>query len=229
MDPKSRWRAPGLDLLPGGWRSLAVLGGLLALAIGLQLAWAVMQARDTRLASPVAVQASPGDISLGRPEAPVTIVALLSLTCEHCRHWADNNLMPLLAGPVAAGQARLVLRPYPLDAPALDGAAMLACLPPGQGIAGLRKLFADPATLAAHGAAEMAALAGVAAADIPAVAHCAEQQKQAILQGVASARRDWGVSVTPTFLVGQHLHAGALPASELQRLVAEEAATKPHG
>lgn len=220
-------KTPLADGLSQLWKPVGGLALLAGCVVALQLGWATAQRRDVRLPVPVVVQASPGDLSFGRPEAGVTIVALLSLTCGHCRQWANDNLVPLLAGPVAAGQARLVLRPFPLDTPSLDGAAMLACLSPAKGVAALTTLLRSPATLGASGVAGMAALAGVPAGELAAVEACAAEQKPAVLKSVQAAQQAWGVKVTPTFLVGQHLVTGARPAAELVQMVAQEASLVP--
>src|SRR5215469_4683986 len=98
------------------------------------------------LASPVAALAQPAkpaspatqantlaltqdDRILGKPDAPVIIVEYASLTCPHCAHFATEVLPKLKEKWIDTGKARLVLRDYPLDEPALRAAMIARCAP----------------------------------------------------------------------------------------------------
>ena len=59
------------------------------------------------------------DRILGNPDAPITIVEYASLTCPHCAHFTNEVLPELKKKWIDTGKAKLVLRDYPLDEPAL--------------------------------------------------------------------------------------------------------------
>jgi protein-disulfide isomerase len=70
------------------------------------------------------------DRILGNPDAPITIVEYASLTCPHCAHFTNDVLPELKKKWIDTGKAKLVLRDYPLDEPALRAAMIARCAPP---------------------------------------------------------------------------------------------------
>jgi len=70
------------------------------------------------------------DRILGNPDAPITIVEYASLTCPHCAHFTNEVLPELKKKWIDTGKAKLVLRDYPLDEPALRAAMIARCAPP---------------------------------------------------------------------------------------------------
>jgi protein-disulfide isomerase len=70
------------------------------------------------------------DRILGNPDAPITIVEYASLTCPHCAHFTNDVLPELKKKWIDTGKAKLVLRDYPLDEPALRAAMVARCAPP---------------------------------------------------------------------------------------------------
>jgi protein-disulfide isomerase len=73
---------------------------------------------------------SKDDRILGNPDAPITIVEYASLTCPHCAHFTNDVLPELKKKWIDTGKAKLVLRDYPLDEPALRAAMIARCAPP---------------------------------------------------------------------------------------------------
>src|ERR1700746_1448533 len=82
------------------------------------------------------------DRILGNPEAPITIVEYASLTCPHCAHFANEVLPELKKKWIDSGKAKLVLRDFPLDEPALRAAMIARCAPPDRFYAYVDTLFA---------------------------------------------------------------------------------------
>src|SRR5882762_11916295 len=91
-------------------------------------------------AKQLAVQ--PGDRILGKPDAPITIIEYASLTCPHCAHFTVDVLPKLKAKWIDTGKAKLVLRDFPLDEPALRAAMVARCAPPDRFYAYVDTLFA---------------------------------------------------------------------------------------
>src|SRR5213082_1614885 len=79
-------------------------------------------------AKELAVQ--PSDRILGKADAPITIIEYASLTCPHCAHFDVTVLPKLKEKWIDTGKAKLVLRDYPLDEPALRAAMIARCAPP---------------------------------------------------------------------------------------------------
>src|SRR2546423_8877539 len=72
----------------------------------------------------------PGIRVLGKADAPITIIEYASLTCPHCAHFEVDVLPKLKAKWIDTGKAKLVLRDFPLDEPALRAAMVARCAPP---------------------------------------------------------------------------------------------------
>ena len=79
-------------------------------------------------AKDLAVQ--PSDRVLGKADAPITIIEYASLTCPHCAHFENDVLPELKKKWIDTGKAKLILRDYPLDEPALRAAMIARCAPP---------------------------------------------------------------------------------------------------
>ena len=73
---------------------------------------------------------SPQDHVLGKPDAPITIIEYASLTCPHCAHFEGDVLPKLKEKWIDPGKAKLVLRAFPLDEPAMRAEMVAQCAPP---------------------------------------------------------------------------------------------------
>ena len=69
----------------------------------------------------------PGDLALGDPDAPVTVIEYFSLTCPACRWFHQNIFDPLKRDYVDAGTVRFVARDFPLNMPAVQAAILAHC------------------------------------------------------------------------------------------------------
>lgn len=197
------------------------LGAALALSLGLQAALHAARGVPSVLPAPADASARPGDVSYGRADAPVTVVALLSLTCVHCRAWEEAQMPAVLRDLVGTGKVRLVLRPFPLDGTALSGAVLVSCLPEAERPAAHAALVAAGGAWDAADPATVASAAGLSGERALAAAACAASPEaaRAVAETALAARRDWGAAVTPTFVVGRRVQPGALPASGVAALV----------
>jgi protein-disulfide isomerase len=66
-----------------------------------------------------------GDRTLGKDDAPVTIVEYASMTCPHCAHFHETVYPELKKRYIDEGKVRFIFREFPLD-PLAAGASMLA-------------------------------------------------------------------------------------------------------
>src|SRR6516165_8332780 len=88
------------------------------------------------------LQITKDDRILGSLEAPITIVEYASLTCPHCAHFANDVLPEIKKAWIDTGKAKLVLRDFPLDEPALRAAMIARCAPPDRYYAFAETFFA---------------------------------------------------------------------------------------
>ena len=66
-----------------------------------------------------------GDRSLGKDDAPVTVVEYASMTCPHCAMFHETTYPELKKRYIDTGKVRFIFREFPLD-PLAAGASMLA-------------------------------------------------------------------------------------------------------
>lgn len=67
------------------------------------------------------------DISIGEADAPVTIVEYASLTCGHCANFHTQVLPKLKEKYISNGQARIIMREFPLNARAYAASMITRC------------------------------------------------------------------------------------------------------
>lgn len=85
------------------------------------------QAKPAVKVEGTALNARPGDIILGDVNAMVTIVEYMSLSCTHCAHFYQTVVPDLEKEFIATGKAKLIVRHFPLNEPAMKGAVLVEC------------------------------------------------------------------------------------------------------
>jgi protein-disulfide isomerase len=68
-----------------------------------------------------------GGFRVGNPKAKVAIVEYASLTCPHCRHFAETAMKPLLEDYVRTGKASYEFRSFILNGPDLAATLVARC------------------------------------------------------------------------------------------------------
>jgi protein-disulfide isomerase len=145
------------------------------------------------------------DRILGKPDAPITIVEYASLTCPHCRHFTIEVLPKVKEKWIDTGKAKLVLRDYPLDEPALRAAMIARCAPPAKFYGFIDQIFAEQQKWALApdykaALAKLVLLGGMSKAQFD---RCLADKagEERVLQSRLTATQQLGVSSTPTFFI----------------------------
>ncbi len=81
------------------------------------------------------------NISIGEPNAPVTIVEYASLTCGHCANFHTQVLPQLKEKYISKGKARIIMREFPLNARAYAASMITRCTNDGATLALIDGLF----------------------------------------------------------------------------------------
>ena len=176
------------------------------------------------------LQITKDDRILGSLEAPITIVEYASLTCPHCAHFANDVLPEIKKEWIDTGKAKLVLRDFPLDEPALRAAMITRCAPPNRYYAFADTFFAAQEKWVRssdyrEALARLAKLGGMGQEEFDAcLANTALENK--IVEGRLKASQELNVDSTPTFFVNGSKLAGAPTAEEFQKLLSGLAAAK---
>jgi protein-disulfide isomerase len=90
---------------------------------------------------PSALALQEDDIILGKATAPVTIIEYSSLSCPHCAHFHEEILPEVKKAVIDTGKAKLVIRPFPLNLPALRASVLVQCAPQTKRAALLETLY----------------------------------------------------------------------------------------
>lgn len=167
---------------------------------------------------------TPQDRVLGKADAPITIVEYASLTCPHCAHFAKDVLPTIEKKWIEPGKAKLVLRPFPLDEPALRAEMLARCVPPERYYPLIDTLFRTQETWAVakdwHAALErVARVAGMSPKEFEACLANKALEDQ-IVQSRLTASTQLGVDATPTIFVNGKKFEGRPTAEVFDQFLA---------
>jgi protein-disulfide isomerase len=145
------------------------------------------------------------DRVLGQPGAPITIIEYASLSCPHCAHFAKDVLPKLKEKWIDTGKAKLILRAFPLDEPALRAAMVAQCAPPDRYYPLVEMFFEtqDKWVLAKDARAALGRLALLAGIGKKEFDSCVDNKalEDAVTQSRLTASTQLGVNATPTFFI----------------------------
>ena len=163
---------------------------------------------DSLLAAPASleidVDKAMADRSIGKDDAPVTMIEYASLTCPHCAHFSNDLLPKLKPLLIDTGKVRLIYRDYPLDTFAMKAALMARCADPDKYFDLIEVIFknqerwvknADPV----KGLIQLGALAGMNE-DYVKACMANEELQSGILAKVQDAQKNYKLDSTPTFI-----------------------------
>jgi len=69
-----------------------------------------------------------GDIVMGDPDAPVTVIEYSSMTCPHCARFHTNTLPALKEQYIDTGKVNYIMREFPLDNLAAAASMLARCM-----------------------------------------------------------------------------------------------------
>lgn len=163
------------------------------------------------------------EITIGKADAPVTIVEYASLTCGHCGRFHRELLPKVKAKYIDTGIARLIVREFPLEQLALAAALMARCTVPDKAYALTHALFdRQQAWLAADDRrAALVAIGKEFGLPEPKFDTCMENQALAkqIIDVRGRANKEFGVDSTPTFFVNGKRLVGPSDIGDFDKVI----------
>lgn len=191
----------------GVWR--VIFAGFLVLVAGA----AVAHAAD---------KASSLDVTIGKADAPITVVEYFSLNCPHCARFADDPFPKIKSEWIDTGKVKWVMRDFPLNDVAL-AAAMIAHCSGDRYLAFVDAFFKTQASWAAakDPLAEIKTVARLGGMDGPAVDKClADSAMLAQINARASEATDkLKVNSTPSFVINGKLAVGEKSYDDFAKLL----------
>ena len=157
------------------------------------------------------------------PDAPITIVEYASLTCPHCAHFANDVLPELKKKWIDTGKAKLVLRDFPLDEPALRAAMIARCAPPDRYYAYVDTFFAaqEKWVMARDYRDALARLVKLGGMSKDEFDNCLKNTalENKIVEGRLIASKELDVNSTPTFFINGTKFTGAPTVEEFDKVL----------
>jgi protein-disulfide isomerase len=159
-----------------------------------------------------AADAPLAEMSIGKADAPVTIIEYSSLSCPHCAAFHRDILPSLKSEYIDTGKARYVVREFPLNESALAGSVIARCLDPSRYFAFVDLLFSKQSDWAFKQDAltplkDLAKQTGITSEDFD---KCIDDE--ALQKKILDVRDDGqkkGVNATPSFFINGTLLKGA--------------------
>ena len=156
-----------------------------------------------------------GDLVMGNPDAPVTIVEYASLTCSHCAAFHTDVFPAIKEQYIATGKVRFVYRNFTRDPADLAVGMLTRCVGPENAFE-MMAIFFDRQRQWAFGEdpkTEIAAIArqqaGIGRTDFDAC--LANTDLQNNLVSMLSQGQNEGVMATPTFFIEGEVLVGEKP------------------
>lgn len=163
------------------------------------------------------------DMTIGKADAPITMIEYASMTCGHCSRFHQTVLPLIKQNYIDPGLVRLVFREYPLDNVAMAGSVVARCLPKEQYFSFIGLLFENQSTWAfgdnpRAGLIEISRRAGLSREQVET---CLQNRVEIdrINAIAAEAQSLYKVSATPTFVINGQIVSGERSYSEFDELL----------
>ncbi|MGE0651556.1 MAG: DsbA family protein [Alphaproteobacteria bacterium] len=163
------------------------------------------------------------DLSIGKADAPVTVIEYASLTCPHCADFHVNVLPKIKAEYIDTGKIRMAFRDFPLDRGALAATIIARCAGSERRLGMLDLFFTRQQAWAGSNdpmaaLAQIAGLAGMAEADVKA---CFDKEdiEKAVLDQRLLSEKVFNIDATPSFVINGTKYSGGMTFDEFKAVV----------
>lgn len=172
------------------------------------------------------------DMVLGKQEAPSVIVEYASMTCPHCAQFHTLVLPELQTKYIDTGQAKLILREFPLDGLAVAAFMLARCAGPDRYYPMVGALFETQKTWAMQGPEgkeKLLLIAKQAGFSKEKFDQCIGDKEMfnKIVEVRAIGNEKFGVDSTPSFFVNGKRLTGEHTLKDFETALSGE--TKPEG
>jgi protein-disulfide isomerase len=145
------------------------------------------------------------DVAMGDEKATVTLIEYASLSCKHCAVFEATAFPVLKEKYIDTGKIKFIVRNFPFDATALQGALLAHCVPKDKYYDVMHTLFSeqDKWVLDHDPAARLAAYGKQYGLTQQQVDACLQDKelKEKIATVASESKRRYAISSTPSFLL----------------------------
>ena len=163
----------------------------------------------------------PGDMALGDPDAPVTLIEYFSLTCPHCEWFHKNIYNRLKPEYLDTGRLRYIARDFPLNMPAVHAAILARCAGRDRYFTFVDVLFQtfDDWVRSSDHTEKLAQIGELGGVSRDRFEDCLADTdlENSIFQSMASAQAEYDVNSTPTIIVNGERYEGKMDFDSLAR------------
>ena len=175
-------------------------------------------AQDTVNAEDLHAPGPLGEKVLGSEDAPVTVVEYASMTCPHCARFHRETYEAFREKYVDSGQAKLIFREFPLNAPAYAAAMIARCAPADRFFDVVDAYFMEQDAWLSSSDLRAATFAIAQPFGFTEASFDACVSNQALFEGIEAVKErgvGFGVQGTPTFFINGKRMGGALSLEQL--------------
>jgi protein-disulfide isomerase len=162
------------------------------------------------------------ELTLGKEDAPVTIIEYASMTCPHCAAFHKTTYPALKSKYIDTGKVRFIFREYPLDEVAVAASMIARCVGGDKTMALIDVLFQSQDTWATNrpipALMQIAKQAGFTQKTFE---ECLANQKlyNDIVAVRERANKEFKVESTPTLFVNGKLQRGGVSIDDLEKVM----------
>lgn len=169
------------------------------------------------------------EMSLGNPDAPVTVIEYASYTCPHCATFHNTAFKQLRSDYIDTGVVNFIYREVYFDRPGLWASAVARCAGPDRFFAmndliyenqGTWSRAGDPASIAGE-LRKIGLLAGLDAETVDACLQDGEKMQSLVAWYEANAA-EHGIRSTPSFVINGETYQN-MSFSEMAEIIDEAA------
>ena len=166
------------------------------------------------------------EMTIGKKDAPLTIVEYASLGCSHCAKFHQEIYPELKKDYIDTGKVKLIFRDFPLGTPALAATMIARCSGPERYFGFVEMFFRSQtewsrAENPLEALSKVARLGGMPPIDVQA---CMRNQKllEYIQLQKKHAYEEDGINATPYFVIGTEKLSGGLPYNQMKVIIERE-------
>jgi len=179
----------------------------------------VIQQMDSNI-----IDVSLEELTLGDPNAPITIIEYASMTCSHCAEFHNKTYPDLKKNHIDTGEVKFIFREFPLDKLAMATSMLARCVDNEISMALIEILFKNRDRWISENALnELKNFSKQAGLDSNEFDACLNNQQllDDLIAGKEKAIEDYKINSTPSFIINGEVVSGNKPYSFFKSKIEE--------